>query len=206
MPVRSPAVPARILLVRHGQSTWNAEGRWQGTEDPPLSQLGVRQARHAAETLGTFDLIASSTLERAFVTASLIADRLGVGPVITDVDLRERYAGGFQGLTRDEIEERWPGWLADGRRPDDYESNESVIERASTALARIADQVGDDGTALVVTHGGVIYTLEDAAGASRDGRLANLGGRWFEIGPGSFRAGDDVLLVAADEVTVPNQI
>ena len=197
---------ARILLVRHGQSTWNADGRWQGNEDPPLSTIGVRQAHLAAESLGTFDLVAASHLERASVTATIIANELGIGPVVTEPDLAERFAGGFQGLTRDEIEERFPGFLADGRRPDDYETDESVAERAVGALARMAADVGDDGTALVISHGGVIHTLERVVGATREGRLPNLGGRWFEVGPSVFRAGDDVLLVDADAVTVPDQI
>ena len=193
--------------MRHGQSTWNADGRWQGQEDPPLSTLGVRQARAAAQAVGTFDVVASSPLERAFVTATIIADELGIGPVETDPDLMERHAGSFQGLTRTEIEERFPGYLADGRRPDDYEDDDSVVERAVGALARIASQFGPDGgTSLVVTHGGVIACLERLVGASRDGRLPNLGGRWFEIGPGVLRAGDAVLLVDHDLETVPNQI
>ena len=177
-----------------------------GTEDPPLSTLGVKQAHMAAETLGTFDLVASSHLERASVTATIIANELGIGPVVTDPDLAERFAGGFQGLTRVEIEERFPGFLADGRRPDDYESDESVAERAVGALARIAAEIGEQGTALVVSHGGVIHTLERIAAARREGRLPNLGGRWFKVGPSVFRAGDDVLLLDADAVTVPGQI
>lgn len=197
---------ARILLVRHGQSTWNADGRWQGSENPPLSTLGVRQAHRAAEALGSFDLVASSDLERAFVTATIIADELGIGPVVTDPDLGERFAGGFQGLTRTQIEERYPGYLAEGRRPDDHETDESVADRSVRALASIAAEIGEDGTALVVSHGGVIHTLERVAGATREGRLPNLGGRWFEVGPSVFRAGDAVLLVDADVVTVPNQI
>lgn len=199
-------MPARLLLVRHGQSTWNAEGRWQGRADPPLSSIGVRQARAAAEVVGGFDVIASSTLVRALTTATVIADVLGIGPVVTDADLVERDAGAFEGLTRAEIEDRWPGWLAERRRPDDYESDESVVARAVGALARIAGDVGDDGTALVVTHGGVIHALEDVAGATREGRMPNLGGRWFELGPGVFRAHDEVLLVDAEIATVPGQI
>ncbi len=197
---------ARILVIRHGQSTWNADGRWQGTEDPPLSTLGVRQAHMAAAALGTFDLVAASHLERASVTATIIANESGIGPVVTDPDLAERYAGEFQGLTRVQIEEQFPGYLAEGKRPPTYETDESVAERAVGALARIAATVGDDGTALVVSHGGVIHTLEAIAGTARDGRLANLGGRWFEVGPSVFRAGEDVLLVDADAVTVPGQI
>ena len=211
MPLPSPIVPdsrppARILVARHGQSTWNAAGRWQGQEDPPLSTLGVRQARAAAGSLGTFDVVAASTLQRALTTATIIANELGLGPVVTDPDLVERHAGSFQGLTRPEIEERYPGYLAERRRPDDWESDEAVVDRASRALARIAARAGAGGSALVVTHGGVIRCLETLAGAPRDGRLPNLGGRWFAVGPGTFDAGEEVLLVDADVATVPGQI
>ena len=202
----SPSPVGRLLLVRHGQSTWNADGRWQGQEDPPLSTTGVRQARAAAATIGGFDLIAASPLERALTTATVIADALGVGPVVTDPDLVERHAGGFQGLTRPEIDERFPGYLADGRRPPGWELDDDVTMRASGALARIAAQVGEGGTALVVTHGGVIACLERLVGARREGRLPNLGGRWFEVGPGVLRAGEAVLLVDDEVATVPEQI
>ena len=198
--------PSHLLVVRHGQSTWNADGRWQGTENPPLSTLGVRQARHAAQHLGSFDAVVSSDLERAFVTATILADELGIGPVQTDTDLRERSAGGYQGLTRPEIEERFPGYLAEGLRPPGWEEDESVLARAAGALGRVASGVGPGGTALVVTHGGVIHTLERAVGVRREQRLANLGGRWFTVGPGHLAAGDDVVLVDADEVTVPQQL
>lgn len=198
--------PSRLLLIRHGQSTWNAEGRLQGQENPPLSTLGVRQARAAAHTLGTFDAIVSSPLERAFTTASIIAGELGIGPVIVDDDLQERHGGAFQGLTRPEMEERFPGYRAEGRRPPGWEADEDVVERAAAALGRIAGAVGPDGTALVVTHGGVIHNLEDVVGIDRTERTPNLGGRWFLVGPGTFRAGDLVLLVGEDAVTVPEQI
>jgi probable phosphoglycerate mutase len=198
--------PSRLLVVRHGQSTWNADGRWQGTEDPPLSTLGVRQARHAAEHLGTFDAVASSDLERAFVTATILADELGIGPVQTDPDLRERCAGAFQGLTRSEIDERFPGYLAEHRRPPGWEDDDAVLGRTASALGRVAAGVGPEGTALVVTHGGVIHTLERALDVHRDGRLPNLGGRWFTVGPDHLGAGDEVLLVDVAEMTVPGQL
>lgn len=197
---------SRILLVRHGQSTWNAQGRWQGTADPPLSELGVRQARHAADRLGTFDAAWSSPLERALTTATIIAEALGIGPVQTDGDLRERHAGGYQGLTRPEIEERYPGFLAEGLRPPGWEDDDAVLGRAAAALGRIAERVGAGGTAVAVTHGGVVHALERATGASRVGRLPNLGGRWFEVAPRHLVAGDAVLLVDDDEVSVPGQL
>jgi broad specificity phosphatase PhoE len=204
--VSAPTPVGRLLLVRHGQSTWNADGRWQGQEDPPLSTVGVRQARLAAESLGTFDVIASSPLERALTTATIIADASGTGPVLVDADLVERHAGGFQGLTRAEIEERYPGFLSEGRVPPGWEPDDEVTARATGALGRIAGVVGDGGTGLVLTHGGLIHCLERLLGATRAGRLANLAGRWFEVGPGTLRAGDDVLLVDPDAATVPEQI
>jgi probable phosphoglycerate mutase len=198
--------PSRLLVVRHGQSTWNADGRWQGTENPPLSTLGVRQAHHAARHLGGFDAVVASDLERASVTATILADELGIGPVQTDPDLRERCAGEYQGLTRPEIESRFPGFLVEGLLPPGWEEDHHVLERAAGALARVALGVGPGGTALVVTHGGVIHTLERALDVHRSQRLPNLGGRWFTVGPGHLGAGDEVLLVDEDEVTVPNQL
>lgn len=200
-------MPSELLLVRHGQSTWNAESRWQGQEDPPLSTLGVRQARDAAATLGTFDAVVASTLQRASTTATILADELGIGPVRHDADLVERHAGEFQGLTRTEIEERFPGFLAEHRRPPGWESDDALITRVTGALGRIAADVGDGGSALVVTHGGVIMALERLLDAHRDGRCPNLGGRWFRVGPGELTAGDvAVLLQDPSEITVPDQL
>lgn len=202
---------ARLLVVRHGQSVWNAEGRWQGSLDPPLSTLGVRQARHAATALGSFDVVAASDLDRARTTAEIIANESGVGPVVIEPGLRERHAGAFEGLTKPEIRERFPGFLEERRNPEGWEDDDAVLARAVPALARIAALAGDGGTALVVSHGGVIGCVERLLDVRRDHRLANLGGRWFEVGvDGEGRprlvAGDDVVLVEADEVTVPDQI
>lgn len=202
----SPAAPAHLLVVRHGQSTWNAEGRWQGTEDPPLSTLGVRQARHAARYLGTFDAIVASTLQRAATTASIIAEELGLGPVRTDPDLRERHAGALQGLTGAEIAERFPDHPENRAGTPGWEPDEEVVERAVAALARVAVEVGPGGTALVVSHGGVITQLELLTGAHRAHRLANLGGRWFTVGRGGIEAGEAVVLVDPDELTAPRQL
>jgi broad specificity phosphatase PhoE len=193
-------------VVRHGQSTWNAEGRWQGQEDPPLSTLGVRQARAAARSVGTFDVVSSSPLRRALTTATIITEETGIGPVLTDPDLMERHAGPFQGLTRPDIEQRFPGYLEEGRRPDGWEADEEVVRRAVRALARVAAAAGPGGTALVVSHGGVLRCLGAMLGQGRGGRLANLGGRWFEVGPGVLRAGEEVLLVDPEVATVPGQI
>lgn len=203
---RRAVTSAQLLIIRHGQSTWNEVGRWQGSQDPPLTQLGIRQAKAAAEVLGSFDSIVSSPLERAHTTACLIADAQGVGPVSTDPGLTERCAGEWEGRTRDEIETDFPGWLASNRYPDGWEDDDVLLSRSAAALGRIAARVGDGGTALVVSHGGLIHNLERFVDAERKGRLPNLAGRWFEIGPGRFVAGESVTLVRGDEATVPDQI
>lgn len=171
-----------------------------------MTKLGIRQAKAAAEVLGAFDLIVSSPLERAHTTACLIAEAHGVGPVLTDPGFAERTAGEWEGRTRAEIETDFPGWLADGRTPPGWEDDDDLLARSAGALGRVAAQVGAEGTALVVSHGGVIHNLERSVGASREGRLANLGGRWFEVGPGRLVAGEAVVLTEGDELTIPGQI
>jgi probable phosphoglycerate mutase len=199
----------RVLLVRHGQSEWNAEGRWQGQADPPLTDLGRAQAHHAARSLGTVDAIVASDLQRAAETGAILSGELGVGPLVIDQDLRERDAGDWSGLTRAEIEEGWPGYLDDAgeerRRPDGWESDDALLARACAALVRIHELV-PAGEAIAVTHGGLVYVLEGHFGEPFV-RLANLGGRWVEVGPhGPTRLGDRVVLVDPDELTVPSQI
>lgn len=216
-------MPTRVLLVRHGQSEWNALGKWQGQADPPLSDLGRRQARSAARALGAVDAVVSSDLQRAAETAAIIAGELGIGPVILDPDLRERDAGEWSGLTRAEIHRDWPGYLdeptdehaafgpsaapAAPRRPPSWEADESVLPRALAAIGRIHDEVGD-GDALAVTHGGLIYVVEDHLGGRGAGRLGNGGGRWLVVDGDRVTLGDRVLLVGDDgtPVTVPGQI
>jgi probable phosphoglycerate mutase len=197
----------RVLLIRHGQSEWNADGRWQGQADPPLTDLGRAQAFHAARALGVVDAIVASDLQRAAETAVVISNELGVGPLVLDPDLRERDAGAWSGLTRKEIDEGWPGYL-DGeprRRPDGWEPDEVLLGRASVALARIHQLVAG-GEAIAVTHGGLIYVLEGHFGAPFE-RIPNLGGRWIEVDDSGLVAlGDRVLLIDEDEVTIPDQI
>ncbi len=204
-PSLDEAAPTRMLLVRHGQSEWNADGRWQGQADPPLTDLGRLQAREAARALGTVDAVWASDLQRAVETATVIAGDLGVGPVVLDPDLREREAGEFSGLTRPEIAARFPGFLDDGRRPPGWEPDEALVGRALRALRRIAAEV-PGGEVLVVTHGGLVYAIEQHLG-EEFARLANTEGRWLEVGPGqALRLGERIVLSAPEDTTVPNQI
>jgi len=70
----------RLLLVRHGQSEWNALGRWQGQADPTLTDFGRQQAFHAADRVGAVDVLVSSPLQRAMETAQIISGRIGGAP------------------------------------------------------------------------------------------------------------------------------
>ena len=119
-----------LLLARHAQSEWNALGRWQGQSDPPLSELGWAQARAAGLNAGVFDAIVASTLERARNTATVISEATGVGPVLIDERLMERQAGEYQGLTKDQIESRWPGNLAARIWPPGWEFDDDLVARA----------------------------------------------------------------------------
>jgi broad specificity phosphatase PhoE len=204
LPRYLPAV-TRMLLVRHGQSVWNADGRWQGQADPPLSDLGVDQATAAADSDAVEDVRAlySSDLERARHTAQLLGVRLGLAPVV-DERLRERHAGDWEGRTRIEIDEGWPGYLQSGRRPPGYEPDDSVLARVLDALAAIAR--ANDGDVLVVTHGGVVRTVERHLGGETDGLIPNLGGRWLHHDGVTLRLGDRVVLLAPEQVTRPQQI
>jgi broad specificity phosphatase PhoE len=211
MGARPPNVPryfpavTRILLVRHGQSVWNADGRWQGQADPPLSDLGVDQAAAAADAdaVGAVRALYSSDLERARHTAQLLGVRLGLAPVV-DERLRERHAGDWEGRTRVEIDEGWPGYLESGRRPDGYEPDDSVLARVLDALRAIA--TAHTGDVLVVTHGGVVRTVERHLDGDADGLIPNLGGRWLHYDGARVELGDRVVLLDPDQVTHPQQI
>jgi broad specificity phosphatase PhoE len=201
-----PGRPTRVLVIRHGQSVWNAEGRWQGHADPPLSALGIEQAMAASRAVGAVDAIVASDLGRARHTAELIAEAAGVGPVRLEPRLRETDAGEWTGLTRDDIERQYPGWLAEHRRPARFERWEHVAGRAAAALSELAGE-WPGGEVLAVAHGGVIRALErslDVLGAL----VPNLSGRWFAVDGASIQPGERVLLLDPHEstVTTPHQL
>jgi broad specificity phosphatase PhoE len=198
----------RILLLRHGQSEWNALGRWQGQADPPLSDLGRQQAHHAGNRLADggsrFRVAFASDLRRAAETARIIALRLEI-EVRPEPALRERHVGSWEGLTRDEIEARWPGWLDERRRPDDFESDGSVLARARAAIATMHAAEPDE-TVLAFCHGGVIFSVERSLDAPYE-HLPNLAGRWLTVtDAGEWDLGERVTLVELDELTVPRQL
>jgi probable phosphoglycerate mutase len=195
----------RILIVRHGESEWNREHRWQGWEDIALTATGAAQARargldlHAAGH--RFDSIYTSDLVRAARTADLIAETLGHAPAIREPGLRERFGGDWQGSTSREIDERWPGQRAAWRRgelsaPPGGEIDSAVLERVHAALKRI-DAAERHGPVLVVTHHGVLRLLSTEAGVAVNELIPNLGGRWFEFDDGVLRAGTALSPVTA---------
>jgi probable phosphoglycerate mutase len=185
---------ADLLIVRHGESEWNAAGRWQGWADPPLTAQGEAQARSAAvelEGMG-FDAVASSDLRRANRTAELITEHLGLGAVDVDPGLRERNVGDFTGLTRAEIEARWPGVLAEWRkgqveRAPNGEGRE-FLDRVLAALDRVATRHPSQRV-LVVAHGGLIRTVHRHLGGE-PGPPLHLGGLWVHLAGAGWSAGD----------------
>ena len=182
----------RLLLVRHGESIWNADGRWQGQADPPLSDRGRDQAVAAASALGTVDALVTSDLERAAETGAIIGRILGIDPVLVEPRLRERDAGSLSGLTRPEIHEAFPGLLPDDPGgfvpgpdgqpawPHDWESDADLWERVEVALLALGRLV-PGGDVVAITHGGVMYAIERRLGAPERGRLTNLGALQLEV-------------------------
>ena len=189
-------MPTNVLLVRHGQSTWNAAHRWQGQADPPLSEDGQDQARRAAERLGAFDAVVASDLDRARHTAEIIAACLGIGPVQIDPRLRENDAGEWTGLTHEEIHERWPGWIETSRRPPGFEPREHLVTRGFAALLALGRQY-PDGEVLAVSHGGLIRAVRDALGYPVQ-HFANLWAAWFTVDERDIRANRDVVMLIDD--------
>lgn len=160
VPLKQP--PTRLLLIRHGQSTWNQEHRIQGQLDPPLSADGHAQARLLARRLAgrQFAGFYSSDLARAMETAQDISDDLGAEPT-PDRSLREIFLGDWEGLRTAEIEKRFPtAWEQWTQKPDwdlvpGGEGAGPFESRVGGAIDAIANRHAG-GEVLVVTHGGVI--------------------------------------------------
>lgn len=194
----------RVLVVRHGQSEWNAAGRWQGRADPPLTELGFKQARAAAASLPRFDHLAASTLARARQTAETIAETLECPEPSLHDGLVERDLGVLSGLTRAEIDTQFPGAIDNGDWPQGWEPTEQLLERVQDVFAKLST-AHSTGTVIAVAHGGVIYALESLFGIEI-GRIANLGGRWFEATSSGLELGERVHLLDPADETVPDQL
>jgi 2,3-bisphosphoglycerate-dependent phosphoglycerate mutase len=141
-----------LLLVRHGETDWNAEGKLQGHTDRPLNDYGRRQAQALADRLAgqSIDAVYASDLSRARETAEILGAKLGL-PVLVDPDLREKNWGNWEGLTSDErLHVEFEG-----------ETSEAHRDRTLSAVQRIVDR-HPDGRIVVVTHGGSLRRIQAA--------------------------------------------
>lgn len=150
----------RIVLWRHGRTSWNAERRFQGQTDISLDEVGLEQAANAARLLTGLKptAIISSDLERAVDTAGELSALTGI-PVQIDVRLRETYAGDWEGMVWGDIESRYANdiarWVSDPYlRPGGGETRVEVAERMTAAISEGLAELGPDGTLVVTTHGG----------------------------------------------------
>lgn len=160
-PGRASTPPSlHLYLARHGRTSWNEQGRFQGHADVPLDEVGRAQARTLAEALrGQVEAVITSDLQRASQTARIVADALRIPVLGEDPDLRERGYGVFEGLTREECIQRFPdAWAARERErnhePPGGEPRAQVVARMQRGLARAAAMlVPRYQRALVVSHG-----------------------------------------------------
>lgn len=184
---------ARVVLWRHGRTTYNATARFQGQLDVPLDEVGVAQARRAAAVLAQLPpaRLVTSDLTRAAWTLAVLAE-LTTLPTHVDEDLREVHAGQWQGHGHAEIIARWPDQYAAWRGGEDVrigggETRSEVVRRVAAAVLRHAGATPDGGTLVMSTHGGAaragILTLLglDITSWTRLGALGNA--RWASLAP-----------------------
>lgn len=153
----------RILLARHGETPWNAEGRYQGQIDIPLSPVGEAQAQALGERLQPVQITraVASPLSRAQRTAQLALGAERASLLQTEPDLQEIAHGEWEGLLASEIHDKDPSRLRAWREEPDTvlmpggESLRIVLERSWRGLARAAEGLGEQDTLLVVAHDAV---------------------------------------------------
>ncbi len=155
----------RFIVVRHGETAWNAQGRIQGHLDSPLNEEGLAQAILVGERLGheRIDVIFCSDLGRVLQTVQPLVDRSGREPV-RDAMLRERHLGIFQGLTSAECQARHPHDYArfHARDVEHVVPGGESIRQVYLRVARFFDATArahPDKTLAVFTHGGILDAL-----------------------------------------------
>ncbi len=186
--------PCDVILWRHGRSEWNAAGRFQGQLESDLDDVGRRQAADAAAKLAELgpSRLVSSDSARARDTAAALSVVAGL-PVVYDERLREVQLGGWSGLTRDEVRERFPQEFADWQAGRDIArgGGETLADVGARAAAVVVEQLAltefGSGPLVVVTHGGTalsaLVVLLDLPGSVRR-RLGPLGNaRWSRLSP-----------------------
>ena len=153
----------RILLARHGQTEWNITRRFQGKTDVPLNDAGRSQAHALASRLSSwpFEAVYSSPLSRALYTASAIAERRGLEPVVIP-ELREIDFAAWEGKSIDALSAEgdvFARWRSDPffNPPPGAENWDDIKTRLSIALKRILD--GPEQRVVVISHGGVMRAL-----------------------------------------------
>jgi broad specificity phosphatase PhoE len=151
----------RVVLLRHGRTAWNAERRFQGQADPPLDEVGRAQAYEVAALMAVLqpDLLVSSDATRAMQTAEPIGAAVRL-PVHADARLRERSLGHWEGLTRDDVRDRYPDEYADWVAGRDVsrrggETREQVARRALAVFRELPEV----DTAVLVTHSATAMAL-----------------------------------------------
>lgn len=164
-----------LFLVRHARSTWNTEGRWQGQADPPLDELGLKQAHAVAARLQDEALAAiyTSPLQRAKQTAEIIAATCHA-PLIADNRLMERNVGEWAGLTSEEVKARYPdsfkpGWWVKGAPGG--ETQAELVARVEVVFNEILVAHPDTNVA-VISHGGTLNSFLSNLFASQHGVFA----------------------------------
>ncbi|MGX7827432.1 histidine phosphatase family protein [Actinokineospora sp. 24-640] len=153
----------RLVLWRHGETDYNASGRMQGHLDSNLTEVGRNQARFAVPALARFapDIVVASDLRRATDTATVFSTASGV-PLRIDKRLRETHLGLWQGKTSAEVDTEWPGarrtWQTDPTwAPPGGEPRVEVATRAAEVVTDL--DAGDEDTAMLCAHGGLIIAL-----------------------------------------------
>jgi broad specificity phosphatase PhoE len=157
--------PVVLWLVRHGQTDWNKEGRYQGQADPPLNQAGLAEARQAAHALAglPLDAIITSDLQRAARTAAIISHHTGL-PVRVDERLREVDLGDWEGILFPEIQERYPAEIeARKREPLDFRApGGETLREVARRVWQAADEIAikyPGKQVVVVSHGLALASL-----------------------------------------------
>lgn len=155
----------RVLLIRHGQTDWNMQGKWQGMMDIPLNTAGIDQAHALAQRLKAqpIDAIYSSDLSRARVTAEISAQLLNL-PVHQDQRFRELNLGVFQGMTYPEISSKYPNELESSRidyMGFTYPQGESRMDMQNRVYAALLDALQNESAQeiAIFSHGGTIRSL-----------------------------------------------
>jgi broad specificity phosphatase PhoE len=153
-----------LLLIRHGETDWNNEGRVQGHTDTPLNANGLAQARRLAARIAAEEAFATmyaSPLARARVTAEIVAQACGIAPILDD-RLKEQCLGEFEGLTGVEFEQHFPeifaAWRTDPLRSPlpGQETRDDFQRRVQAFLDDLRARHTDGTRVAVVTHGGTI--------------------------------------------------